>query len=45
MKNKFEILLVIIAVLMAVGIGIIVPDSAFSKTIYANVSVRLWSLL
>jgi len=29
-----------VAVLIAAGMGIIFPDSAFSKTIYANVSER-----
>ena len=40
MKNRFRILLIITGFLMAAGIGIISPDSAFSKTIYANVSNR-----
>ena len=38
MKNRFRILLIITGFLMAAGIGIFSPDSAFSKTIYANVS-------
>ncbi len=38
MRNRFRILLMIIAILIAAGMGIISPDSAFSKTIYANVS-------
>ncbi len=40
MRNRFRILLIMIAVLIAAGIGIISPDSAFSKMIYANVSNR-----
>ena len=38
MRNGFRILLIMIAVLIAAGIGIISPDSAFSKMIHANVS-------
>lgn len=38
MRNRFRILLIMIAVFIAAGMGIIFPYSAFSKTIYANVS-------
>ena len=40
MRNRFRILLIMIAVLIAAGIGIISPDSALSKMIHANVSNR-----
>ena len=40
MRNGFRILLIMIAVLIAAGIGIISPDSALSKMIHANVSNR-----
>ena len=40
MRNRFRILAMMVAVLMAAGIGIISPDSALSKMIHADVSNR-----